>query len=130
GRFSQQPSTGLELQPAGHQHEARCSSSQCLKAPTTITVTLRGQASRAATLGQTTVAAAQAQLEEQTQLLLPPPQLPQVADNAAGNLACSAPSPIPPSKRLPQLDLGKTQSTERLPADPPSQPSSTVSLSV
>ncbi|KAG8141148.1 hypothetical protein E2320_006807 [Naja naja] len=54
----------------------------------------------------------------------------QVADNAAGNLACSAPSPIPPSKRLPQLDLGKTQSTERLPADPPSQPSSTVSLSV
>ncbi|XP_013931399.1 PREDICTED: KAT8 regulatory NSL complex subunit 3 isoform X2 [Thamnophis sirtalis] len=98
-----------------------------LKAPTTITVTLRGQASRATTLGQTTVAAAQTQLEEQTQLLLP-----QVADNATGNLSCPVSSPIPPSKRLPQLDLGKTQSVERLPAvDLPSHPpSSTVSLSV
>lgn len=183
-----------------------------LKVPTTITVTLRGQAGRATTLGQTTVAAAQTQLEEQTQLLLPQvmceagggepwkggglPWAPfgedqaggfglethllkavgrprenllfpllttcrevlsclvltaaflaqfypaslsvhcacpvfQVADNAAGNLACPASSPIPPSKRLPQLDLGKTQSAERLPAaDPPSHPSSTVSLSV
>ncbi|XP_060539309.1 KAT8 regulatory NSL complex subunit 3 isoform X2 [Pantherophis guttatus] len=101
-----------------------------LKVPTTITVTLRGQASRAATLGQTTVAAAQSQLEEQTQLLLPPPQLPPVADNAAANVACPTSGPIPPSKRLPQLDLGKAQSAERLPADPPSHPSSTVSLSV
>ncbi|KAM3830841.1 KAT8 regulatory NSL complex subunit 3 isoform 2-T3 [Vipera latastei] len=97
-----------------------------LKAPTTITVTLRGQASRATTLSQTTGGAAQSQLEEQTQLLLP--QLPQVADNAAGNLNCPTSSPIPSSKRLPQLELGKTQSAERLPADP--QPSSAVSLSV
>ncbi|XP_070621568.1 KAT8 regulatory NSL complex subunit 3 isoform X1 [Erythrolamprus reginae] len=97
-----------------------------LKAPTTITVTLRGQASRATTLGQATVAAAQAQLEEQTTQLL----LPQVADNVSGSLAGPASGPVPPSKRLPQLDFGKAPSAERLPAEPPPHPPPAVSLSV